>query len=80
MTSEQPTPITPGELSKLRAARTAAQAWLDAANDDAIKATRALEQAQAAQQNAQERRDETAEAYEVALRGAQHPVATRRGV
>ena len=70
-------PPTPGELSKLRAARTAAQAWLDAATDDEIKATRALEQARDARQNAELARDETATAYEQALRAAQHPVSLK---
>ena len=69
---------TPGDLAKLRATRTAAQAWKDTTDDDAIKAARALEQAQEYQQNAQHRLADAEEAYASALRAVQHPVAMRR--
>jgi hypothetical protein len=69
---------SPGELSRLRSARTAAQAWVDTANDDVIKATRELETAREIQQRAEATRDEAELAYEQRLREAQHPISLRR--
>ena len=71
-------PPSPGELSRLRSARIAAQAWLDTANDDAIKAARQLEMARDIQQRAEATRDEAELAYEQRLREAQHPISLRR--
>jgi hypothetical protein len=62
----------------LRSARTAAQAWLDTANDDVIRATRELELAKDIQQRAEAARDKAELEYEQRLREAQHPISLRR--
>lgn len=71
-------PPSPGELSRLRSARIAAQAWLDTANDDVIRATRQLEIARDIQQRAETTRDAAELEYEQRLREAQHPISLRR--
>jgi uncharacterized protein (DUF3084 family) len=76
--SPTPEPASHGELTKLRSERTAAQAWVDSANDDVIAAESKLKQAQDAQHNAQVSLEEASSAYDQALRVLQHPVSLVR--
>jgi hypothetical protein len=76
-TESRTEPPSPGDLSKLRNVRTTAQAWLDSANDDVLKAARQLESARDIQQRAEATRDEAELAYEQRLREAQHPISLK---
>lgn len=70
-------PLSPTEIGRLQSNRAAAQAWLDAAEVDVVRARQRLEQVEAERANARAALEEAAAVCESEVRLAHNPIAGR---